>query len=78
MAESILKDKKRVLACACLLEGEFGVEGLYVGVPCVLGASGVERIIPISFNETEQVQFDASVEHVKSLVEQIRPQLNQG
>ena len=78
MAESILKDKKRVLACACLLEGEFGVEGLYVGVPCVLGASGVERIIPISFNESEQVQFDASVEHVKSLVEQIRPQLNQG
>jgi len=78
MAESILKDKKRVLACACLLEGEFGVEGLYVGVPCVLGASGVERIIPISFNESEQVQFDASVEHVKPLVEQIRPQLNQG
>ena len=47
MAESILRDKKRVLACACLLEGEYGVDGLYVGVPCVLGAGGVERVIEV-------------------------------
>jgi malate dehydrogenase len=71
MAESILKDKKRVLACACLCEGEYGVDGLYVGVPCVLGAGGVERIIEVELNAEEQKMFDASVEHVKALVEQI-------
>jgi malate dehydrogenase len=72
MAESILKDKKRVLACACLCEGEFGVDGLYVGVPCVLGAGGVERIIEIELDADEQRQFDTSVEHVRTLVEQIQ------
>jgi malate dehydrogenase len=71
MAESILKDKKRVLACACLLEGEFGVDGLYVGVPCVLGADGVERIIEVEFDADEKKQFDASVEHVRKLVDEI-------
>lgn len=71
MAESILKDKKRVLACACLCEGEFGVDGLYVGVPCVLGADGVEKIIEIDLNEDEQKLFDASVAHVRALVDQI-------
>ncbi|MDJ0851098.1 MAG: malate dehydrogenase [Myxococcota bacterium] len=71
MAESILKDKKRVLACACLLEGEYGVDGLYVGVPCVLGAGGVERVIEIELDGEEKKQFDASVEHVRSLVQQI-------
>jgi malate dehydrogenase len=71
MAESILKDKKRVLACACLLEGEFGVDGLYVGVPCVLGADGVERIIEIELDADEKKQFDASVEHVRKLVDEI-------
>ncbi len=72
MAESILKDKKRVLACACLCEGEYGVDGLYVGVPCVLGARGVERIIEVDLDAEERKMFDASVEHVKTLVEQIR------
>ncbi len=71
MAESILRDKKRVLACACLLEGEYGVDGLYVGVPCVLGAGGVERVIEIELDGEEKKQFDASVEHVRSLVQQI-------
>jgi malate dehydrogenase len=71
MAEAILKDKKRVLACACLLEGEFGVDGLYVGVPCVLGEGGVERVIEIDLNADERKAFDASVEHVRSLVQQI-------
>ncbi len=71
MAESILKDKKRVLACACLCEGEFGVDGLYVGVPCVLGEGGVERIIEVELNEEEQKLFDASVDHVKRLVDEI-------
>jgi len=71
MAESILKDKKRVLACACLLEGEYGVDGLYVGVPCVLGAGGVERVLEIELDQEERKLFDASVEHVKSLVSSI-------
>ncbi|MEE8580239.1 MAG: malate dehydrogenase [Myxococcota bacterium] len=71
MAESILRDKKRVLACACLLEGEYGVDGLYVGVPCVLGAGGVERILEVEMNAEERKRFDASVEHVKTLVDQI-------
>jgi len=72
MAESILRDKKRVLACACLLEGEFGVDGLYVGVPCVLGSGGVERVIEVELDEEERKQFDASVEHVRTLVDQIQ------
>jgi malate dehydrogenase len=71
MAEAILKDKKRVLACAALLEGEYGVDGLYVGVPCVLGAGGLERVIEVEMDADERKQFDASVEHVKTLVEQI-------
>jgi malate dehydrogenase len=71
MAESILKDKKRVLACACQLEGEYGVDGLYVGVPCVLGADGVERVIEVELNADEKKLFDASVDHVRSLVKQI-------
>ena len=71
MAESYLKDKKRVLACACLCEGEFGVDGLYVGVPCVIGAGGLERIIEIDLDADEQAQFDASVAHVRELVSQI-------
>jgi malate dehydrogenase len=71
MAEAILKDKKRVLACACLLEGEYGVDGLYVGVPCVLGAGGVERILEVELDAEEKKLFDASVEHVRSLVAQI-------
>jgi len=71
MAEAILKDKKRVLACAALLEGEYGVDGLYVGVPCVLGAGGLEKVIEVEMDADERKQFDASVEHVKKLVEQI-------
>jgi len=71
MAESFLKDKKRVLACACLCEGEFGVDGLYVGVPCVIGAGGVERILEVDLNGEERALFDASVDHVRTLVSQI-------
>jgi malate dehydrogenase len=72
MAESILRDKKRVLACACLLEGEYGVDGLYVGVPCVLGSDGVERVLEVELDEAERKAFDASVEHVRTLVDQIQ------
>jgi malate dehydrogenase len=72
MAEAILKDKKRVLACACLCEGEYGVEGLYLGVPCVLGAGGVEKILEVELDAEERKLFDASVEHVRKLVSEIR------
>jgi malate dehydrogenase len=72
MAEAILKDKKRVLACAAYLEGEYGVSGLYVGVPCVLGAGGVERVLQVQLDPDERKLFDASVEHVRSLIAQIK------
>jgi malate dehydrogenase len=72
MAESILLDKKRVLACACLCEGEYGVQGLFVGVPCVLGAKGVERILEVELDPAERKLFDASLEHVRKLVDEIR------
>lgn len=72
MAESILLDRKRVLACACFLEGEYGVSGLYVGVPCVLGEKGVEKVIEIDLDPGERKLFDASVEHVRSLTAQIQ------
>jgi malate dehydrogenase len=71
MAEAVLRDEKRVLACACLLEGEYGVDGLYVGVPCVLGAGGVERVLEVEMDADERKLFDASVTHVRELVGQI-------
>jgi len=71
MAESILRDKKRVLACACYLEGEYGVSGVYVGVPCVLGAGGVEKVIEIELDAEERKLFDASLDHVRKLVAEI-------
>jgi malate dehydrogenase len=71
MAEAYLKDKKRVLACACLCEGEYGVDGLYVGVPCVIGGNGIERVIELELNAEDKKAFDASVEHVRTLVSQL-------
>ena len=72
MAEAILKDKKRVLACACLCEGEYGVNGLYLGVPCILGAGGVEKVIDLELDAEEKKLMDASVEHVRKLVAEIQ------
>ncbi len=68
MAESFLKDKKRVLPCAAKLNGEYGVKGLYIGVPVVIGAGGVEKIIEIKLNAEEQKMFDHSVEAVRGLL----------
>ena len=78
MAESYLKDKKRVLPCAAHLSGQYGVKDTYVGVPVVIGAGGVERIIEIDFNKAEQKMFEKSVEAVQSLTAacvNIAPQL---
>ncbi len=68
MAESYLKDKKRVLPCAAYLNGEYGVNGYYVGAPIVIGAGGVERVIEIELSETESKLFNASADAVKKLV----------
>jgi len=72
MAESYLKDQKRTLPCAAFLEGEYGVNGYYMGVPVVIGAGGVEKVVPLKLTPDEKKLFDASVEHVKKLVSQIR------
>ncbi|WP_099866939.1 malate dehydrogenase [Pararhizobium haloflavum] len=72
MAESYLKDKKRVLPCAAHLSGQYGVNDMYVGVPTVIGAEGIERIIEIELNKTEQKAFDKSVESVAGLCEACR------
>ena len=69
MAESYLKDKKRVLPCAAHLSGQYGVKDMYVGVPAVIGADGIERVIEISLNKSEQKLFDKSVGSVKGLCE---------
>ncbi|WP_461434228.1 malate dehydrogenase [Hoeflea alexandrii] len=69
MAESYLKDKKRVLPCAAHLSGQYGVKDMYVGVPCVIGEGGIERVIEIELNKTEQKAFDKSVAAVAGLCE---------
>ncbi|MBL4645352.1 MAG: malate dehydrogenase [Rhizobiales bacterium] len=69
MAESYLNDKKRVLPCAVAMNGEYGVKNMYVGVPAVIGAGGIERIVEIELNKSEQTAFDKSVSSVKSLVD---------
>jgi malate dehydrogenase len=73
MAESFLKDKKRILPCAAYLNGEYGVKDMYVGVPAVIGAKGIEKIVEIQLNAEEKKMFDASVEAVKGLMDVTRP-----
>ncbi len=69
MAESYIKDKKRLLPCAAFVEGKYELEGLYVGVPVVIGAGGVERIVEIELNDEEKTMFKKSVDAVKALNE---------
>ena len=68
MVEAIVKDKKRILPCAGYCDGEFGIKGLFVGVPCLLGAAGVEKIVEIDLNDAEQKLLSASSDHVAELV----------
>ena len=68
MAEAIIKDKKRILPCAAFCKNEYGVGGYFVGVPCVLGTGGVEKVIELKLDAEERKLFDASVTHVKELV----------
>jgi malate dehydrogenase len=72
MAESYLLDKKRVLPCAAHLNGEYGVKDLYVGVPVVLGAGGVERVVEIDLDASERAMFDKSVSAVRGLIDAVR------
>ena len=74
MAESFLKDQKRVLPCAAKLNGEYGVNGLYIGVPVVIGEKGVEKIIEIKLSDEEQKMFDHSVSAVQGLIDVIEKQ----
>ncbi len=72
MAEAIVKDKKRILPCAGYCDSEYGVGGYFVGVPCVLGANGVEKVIEIDFDADEKALMDESISHVKDLVKIVR------
>lgn len=71
MAESYIKDKRRVFPCAAYLTGEYGVQDMYVGVPTVIGKAGVEKIVEISLNSNEKQMFDHSVEAVQQLLEKV-------
>jgi malate dehydrogenase len=68
MVEAILKDKKKILPCAAYLQGEYGISGLYVGVPCKLGAKGLEQIIEIKLTAEEQAALNKSADAVKELI----------
>ncbi len=72
MAESYLKDKKRVLACAAYLNGEYGIKGYYMGVPVVIGQGGVERVLEAKLTDEEKRMLLGSFEHVKTLVDSIK------
>jgi malate dehydrogenase len=72
MAESYLKDQRRILPCAVNLNGEYGVKNIYVGAPAIIGANGVEKIIEIELNAEEQAAFNKSVEAVRTLINTIK------
>jgi malate dehydrogenase len=72
MAEAIVKNKRRILPCSAWLQGEFGQKDLYLGVPCLLGEGGLEKIVEVELNDEEQAMLMNSVEHVKSTVEALR------
>jgi malate dehydrogenase len=69
MAESYLRDKKRVLPAAAYLEGEYGVSGFYMGVPVVIGKGGIERVLELPLSDAEKTLFAQSVQSVKGTVE---------
>ncbi len=71
MVEAVLHDQKRLLPACALLNGEFGVTGYYVGVPCILGASGIEKVVEFELTPEEKTMFEHSVEEVKKLVESL-------
>ena len=72
MVEAILKDKKKILPCAAYLEGQYGVRGLYVGVPVKLGRAGVEQVIEITLTPDERAAFERSAAAVRELVDKLK------
>ena len=68
MCEAILEDKKKIMPCAAYLEGEYGIKGLFVGVPCKLGARGIEQIIEIKLQAEEKAALEKSAASVRELV----------
>jgi malate dehydrogenase len=76
MAEAYLYDKQEILPCAALLEGEYGVDGFYVGVPVQIGSKGVEKVIEVALTPAEQKALDESVSHVRELVDASEKFLN--
>ena len=77
MAESILKDKKKVLPCAAYLEGEYGIQDLFVGVPVKLGANGIEKIYELKLSDEEKAALHKSAAAVKELVDVMKPKLDE-
>ena len=71
MAESYLKDKRKILPVAAYLTGEYGINNIYIGVPTIIGANGVEKIIEVELNQEERVNFDNSVQAVKNLIKNL-------
>ena len=72
MVESIVRDKRRILPCAAWLQGEYGMEGLYLGVPCLLGEGGLKRVLEVELSADEQLALGKSAEHVRSTVAALR------
>ncbi len=68
MAEAIVKNKRRILPCAAWLQGEYGMRDLYIGVPCMLGENGIERVIEVELDGEERAALESSAEHVRSTV----------
>lgn len=75
MAEAYLKDQRRLLPCAAWVDGQYGLDGIYVGVPTIIGANGIEKVVEIELNADEQAMFDNSVNAVKGLIEATKEQM---
>jgi malate dehydrogenase len=71
MAESFLFDQKRMLPCASYLDGEYGVSGLFIGVPSVIGKGGVERVVELTLSETEKAGFQKSIQSVRNVIDEM-------
>lgn len=71
MAEAIIFDKKKIMAASTLLQGEYGVNGLFIGVPVILGANGIEHIIVMDLTESEKAAFEKSVQSVQKTAEEV-------
>jgi malate dehydrogenase len=71
MVQAILRDEKRLIPCSVLLDGEYGMKGLFLGVPCVVGAAGVERVIELALSSDEQAALAASGKGVREMIEEL-------